>query len=475
LRSTKIVCTLGPTSNSPELIARLLEAGMNVVRLNFSHGAHQDHAATIARVREKVSAAGRFVPIIADLQGPKIRTGRLEGSRPVELAAGAEVRLIPANDAALSTAGRLVIDYPRLAEEVEAGQRILLADGEIELRITGLAGGEIVCAVVHGGLLGERKGVNLPGAALSVPSVTERDKADLDFALRQKVDYVALSFVRDPKDLRLVKNLIQWAGAATPVIAKIEKPQALERLDEILEAADAVMVARGDLGVELSPAQVPVEQKRIIRRAAALRRPVITATQMLESMITHPRPTRAEASDVANAVLDGSDALMLSGETAVGRYPVEAVAMMAQIIERAEAVETHPVPPPTGHPAEVSDAVAETAVSLAAKLGAKAIAVYTESGYTARLVSKHRPAACIVGLSRHADICRQMALLWGVEPRLVREVTDVDQLALAAEAVLLRERLVDRGDLICLVAGTPFAIRGKTDMIKLHRVGGSER
>jgi len=474
LRKTKIVCTLGPSSNTPEGIARLLEAGMDVARLNFSHGRHPELAAIIDEVRKAARAAGRFVPIVADLQGPKIRTGRLADGRPVELADGAAVRLIPGEEA--GHPDRISIDYPRLAEEIGPGDRVLLADGAIELAVSEVAGGEIVCRVVHGGLLGERKGVNLPGARLSIPSLTDKDKADLQFALAHKVDFVALSFVREPRDLRLVRNLIQWAGAATPLIAKIEKPQALDHLDEILAAADAVMVARGDLGVELSLARVPVEQKRIIARAADFRKPVITATQMLESMMSSPRPTRAEASDVANAVFDGSDALMLSGETAAGRFPVEAVTVMGQIIEQAEQSGAFHARPPagTGQPVEISDAVAETAVALSGKLGVKVIAVYTESGYTARLISKHRPHCPVVGLSRHAEVCLQMGLLWGVRPRTVRELADLDHLMLAAESILLGENLARRGDLVCLVAGTPFAVPGKTDMMKLHRIGGPD-
>ncbi|HYM12491.1 MAG TPA: pyruvate kinase [Bryobacterales bacterium] len=477
-RHTKIVCTLGPSSNSPELIERLLEAGMDVVRLNFSHGTHEDHAATIGRVREKAAEKHRFVPIVADLQGPKIRTGKLDGGGPVELVAGSRIRLVPegGSDGATGTADRLGIDYRELARAVRPSDRILLADGEIELRVEELSGVDVVCTVVNGGPLGERKGVNLPGVALALPSLAEHDKADLQFALAHKADYIALSFVREPRDLRLAKNLIEWAGAGTPVIAKLEKPEALEHLDEILEVADGVMVARGDLGVEMPPAQVPIEQKRIIARAAALRKPVITATQMLESMITSPRPTRAEASDVANAVFDGSDAVMLSGETAVGRYPVEAVRMMAEIIERAENSEIWgayalAAAGAADKPVALSDAVAQTAVSLSAKLGVKLLVVYTESGYTARLVSKHRPACTILGLSRHGDVCLQMGLLWGVRPHHAREIADLDQLVLSAEAIAVGEGLAARGDWMCLVAGTPFSVPGKTDLIKLHRIG----
>ncbi len=473
MRNTKIVCTLGPASNTPERVGDLLAAGMDVVRLNFSHGRHEELDALISTVRQVSTALGRPVPIIADLQGPKIRTGRLPDGRPLPLADGALVSLVPEGASADAAPDRIPVDYPRLAEEVRPGERVLLADGAIELQIAEVRGREILCRVVHGGLLGERKGVNLPGSTLSLPSVTEKDRDDLQFALARQVDFVALSFVREPKDLRLARNLIAWAGASTPLIAKLEKPQALEHLDEILEASDAVMVARGDLGVELSPAQVPVEQKRIIARAAALRKPVITATQMLESMLASPRPTRAEASDVANAVFDGSDALMLSGETAAGRFPVEAVAVMSQIIECAENSEPfrHRLPLPARPGAEISDAVAETAVALSAKLGVKLIVVYTESGYTARLVSKHRPSCPIVGFSRHPEVCLQMGLLWGVRPQSVREIGDLDHLVLSAESILLHRGLAARGDLICLVAGTPFLIPGKTDLIKLHRLG----
>ena len=471
-RNTKIVCTLGPASSSPEMIGRLVAAGMDVVRLNFSHGTHPEHAATIERVRERAAAERRFLPILADLQGPKIRTGLLEGGEPVELADGARIR-VAAGDGR-GNQERLLIHYPRLTEDLRPGDRILLADGAIELRVLERQPEELVCQVVHGGALGERKGVHFPGVALALPSLTEKDKSDLQFAIAQGVDYIALSFVREAKDLRLTRGLIGWAGVSTPLIAKIEKGEALAHLDEILEAADGVMVARGDLGVELSPAQVPIEQKRIIARARELRKPVITATQMLESMIGSARPTRAEASDVANAVLDGSDAVMLSGETAVGRFPVAAVAIMGEIIERAETAFpwlSRAPAPPAGEQVEISDAVAETAVSLSVKLGVRVILVYTESGYTARLISKHRPPFPIVGFSRHPRVCHQMGLLWGVRPKPAREITDLDQLVLTAESALLSDKMVERGDLICVVAGTPFAVPGKTDLIKLHRVG----
>ncbi len=472
MRKTKIVGTLGPASSESQVIGALLDAGMSAVRLNFSHGKHEEHAANIRRVREQAGRRDRLIPIIADLQGPKIRTGKLKGGEPVSLKAGGTLRLshqpIAGDEQSVS------IDYPTLAEDVEVGDRILLDDGAIALRVSRIESGDVVCEILNDGLLRERKGVNVPGAALKLPSVTEKDKADLRFALDQGVDYIALSFVRRASDVELLKNLIASAKTDTHVIAKLEKPQALDDLTRILEVSDGVMVARGDLGVELSPWQVPVEQKRIIREAAGMRKPVITATQMLESMIERPSPTRAESSDVANAVLDGSDALMLSGETAVGRYPVEAVTMMGRIIESAEAMlpeRAFSTTSKSGRGEDLSDAVARSAAELAEQMEANYIVVFTESGYTARLVSKHRPRPTILGLSRHHQVCRRMKLLWGVRAKLVDEIRDVDHLVRVAESLLLRLGWSDPGDLICIVAGTPFRVSGKTDLIKLHRIG----
>jgi pyruvate kinase len=331
-----------------------------------------------------------------------------------------------------------------------------------------------VCEIQNDGELGERKGVNVPGAALKLSSLTEKDKKDLAFALSHEVDYIAQSFVRRPADIRLTKKLIKQHGADTPVIAKIEKPQALHCLGDILKTADAIMVARGDLGVELSPWKVPMEQKRIIQEAAQMRIPVITATQMLESMIQSPSPTRAEASDVANAVLDGSDALMLSGETAVGRYPLESVVTMSRIIEAAEEhlpgtdMMLRRAPSAVG---DLSGEVARSAARLAQELGARYIVVYTESGYTACLVSKYRPNCSILGLSRNLPVCQRMKLLWGVRAKPIEQVRDIDELVRVVQSLLIDLHWVEPGDLICIVAGTPFEVRGKTDLIKLHRIG----
>jgi pyruvate kinase len=472
MRKTKILCTLGPASGTPEMIGKLLDAGMNAVRINFSHGAHEEHARTIQLVREAGRDRDRMVPIVADLQGPKIRTGKLPGGEAVELKAGRTLTLT--NRSLTGSSKRVSIDYPHLAGDVKAGDRVLLADGKIGLRVQKVDGGDVICEILNDGALGERKGVNVPGAALKIPSITEKDKKDLLFALSHRVDYIAQSFVRRAEDIRLTKKLIKQHGSDTHVIAKIEKPQALDHLNDLLKTTDAVMVARGDLGVELSPWKVPMAQKRILEEAAQMRIPAITATQMLESMIRDPSPTRAEASDVANAVLDGSDALMLSGETAVGKYPLESVRTMALIIEAAE----EHLPPaelllrraPCAD-GDLSSEVARSAARLAQELGARYIVVYTESGYTARLVSKYRPNCLILGLSRHQAVCQRMKLLWGVRARIIEQVRDIDQLVTVVQSMMLDLHWIQKGDLICIVAGTPFEVRGKTDLIKLHRIG----
>jgi pyruvate kinase len=453
------------------MIGKLLDAGMNAVRINFSHGSHEEHARTIEAVRQASHGRDRMVAIVADLQGPKVRTGKLRGGGTVELKSG---RTITLTSRAVRGSSRLVsLDYPNLASDVKVGDRVLLADGKIELRVARIDGDDVVCEIQNDGELGERKGVNVPGAAMKVPSVTEKDKKDLAFALSHEVDYIAQSFVRRAEDVRLTKALIKKHGADAHVIAKLEKPQALDHLDEILKTADAVMVARGDLGVELSPWKVPMEQKRIIQEAAQMRIPVITATQMLESMIHSPSPTRAEASDVANAVLDGSDALMLSGETAVGKYPLESVVTMGRIIEAAEEnlpraeLQLRRAPSKGG---DLSSEVARSAARLAQELGARYIVVYTESGYTATLVSKYRPNCLILGLSRNLPVCQRMKLLWGVRAKPIEQVRDIDELVRVVQSLLVELKWVEPGDLICLVAGTPFEVRGKTDLIKLHRI-----
>jgi pyruvate kinase len=468
IRRAKIVCTLGPAASSPQKIDRLLRAGMDVARLNFSHGTPQEHAARAASVRRASGRHRKPVAILADLQGPRIRTGTLVGGRPVNLSAGD--RLIITTENIPGSAARVSTTYRALPHEVHRGDRILLSDGAIELRVRGVRGRDVVCEIENGGVLGEHKGINLPGVKLKVPSLTPKDRRDLAFALKLGVNYIALSFVRTAADVRAAKSAVAHAGSGIPVIAKLEKPEAIANLDEILRIADGVMVARGDLGVEMSPENVPVVQKQIIARARDFRLPVITATQMLESMTVNPRPTRAEASDVANAVFDGSDALMLSAETAVGRYPVESVQMMDRIIRAAEASIVLQPRPARRDELRINETIAEAICHAAEDLQMKVIAVFTETGSSALLVSKYRPRAPIVAFSPNQETRRRLSLLWGVLPRTIELVRDVDHLALIAERRLREERLVHRGDVIGIVAGTPLGARGSTNLMRLHRV-----
>jgi pyruvate kinase len=470
IRKTKIVCTLGPASSSSEMIDRLMEAGMDVARLNFSHGTHEEHARRILAVRQASGRHQKPLAVLADLQGPKIRIGLLEGGGPVELRAGQAFTLTTKK--IHGNAVRAGVSYAHLPEDVRRGSRILLDDGRIELRVARVRGQEVECEVVTGGELKEHKGVNLPGTRLRLPSLTGKDREDLRFALRHGANYIAASFVREAADVRRVRAAIARAGEDTPVIVKLEKPEALDNLDEILGETDGVMVARGDLGVEMSPELVPVMQKRIIARARDFRLPVITATEMLESMTENPRPTRAEASDVANAIFDGSDAVMLSAETASGRYPVEAVKMMDRIIRATGAVITDPPQPHPSGELSVAETVCAAIRHAAEELKMKVIAVFTETGSTARLLSKYRPRAPIIAFSPVQETRRRMSLYWGVVPRTIAPVRDIDELSAIAEKRLLEERLVARGDVVGIVAGTPFGQKGTTNFMKLHRIGG---
>ena len=470
-RHSKIVCTIGPASRSPRIIDRLIRAGMDVARLNFSHGSHEEHAQSIAIIRAAAVERKKPVAILADLQGPKIRTGALAGGGPVQLRAGQQ--FVITTSRILGDSTRVNTTFTPLPREVHSGDRILVSDGLIELCVRQVRGNEVICEVVNGGTLGQNKGINLPGVKLRVPALPPKDRIDLAFALKQGANYVAVSFVRRAEDVLAAKLLIRRAGKDTPVIAKLEKPEAIENLDAILRVTDGVMVARGDLGVEMNPERVPVVQKTIIARAREFRRPVITATQMLESMTENPRPTRAEASDVANAIFDGSDAVMLSAETASGKYPVEAVSMMARIIEEAEASITEFPRPSMQEQLKVAETVAELVCHASRELHMKLIAVFTHSGFTARLVSRYRPLVPIVAFSPEAETRRRMALIWGVLPRNIPNVKKVDGLAAVAEKRLLEERLVRKGDVIGIVAGTPMGIRGSTNFMKFHVIGGA--
>lgn len=471
-RRAKIVCTLGPSSESAQAIEGLMRAGMDVARLNFSHGTYAEHARTIARVRRASARLSKPIAILADLQGPKIRTGPLVNGRPVQLRTGQRftisVRKVLGSSAGVSTT------YKRLPREVSRGDRILLMDGLIALRVLSTTSNEVVTEVVNGGELGEHKGINLPGVKLRIPAVTARDRRDLAFALRHGANYVAVSFVRRAEDVLQAKAAMARFGRNVPVIVKLEKPEGIENLDSILRVSEGVMVARGDLGVEMSPEKVPVVQKQIIAKACEARLPVITATQMLESMTQNPRPTRAEASDVANAVFDGSDALMLSAETASGAYPLEAVQMMDRIIREAEASVVNVLRP---HPAQFN--IAETASELighaSEELQMKVIAVFTHTGSTARLVSKHRPLRPIIAFSSVQETRRRISLYWGVVPRTITGVHGLEDLIRLTEKRLLEEHLVRRGDVVGIVAGTPFGVGGTTNFMKFHVIGSAAK
>jgi len=470
-RRAKIVCTIGPACDSEEMIRDLMRTGMDVARLNFSHGTHPEHARRIDRLRRVARQLKRTICILQDLQGPKIRTGRLEDGKPVLLKSGAALTITPR--AVAGTVDLISTDFAGLAEEVEPGARVLLCDGRIELKVRAIHGEDVECEVVNGGMLGEQQGINLPGTAVSIPVLTEKDKRDLEFGLKHGVDVVALSFVRSAEDIRTAKTLMRELGKSVPVIAKLEKPQAIERLEEILEVTNGVMIARGDLGVELPPERVPIIQKLVIQRASVWRRPVITATQMLESMTENPRPTRAEASDVANAIFDGTDAVMLSGETARGRYPLETVAMMARIILEAEA--SMAKLPQTrrrrreDHRYSVAETICESIAHAAEDLPMRAIAVFTESGNTARMLSKHRPKVCIYAFSRKPEVCNRMNALWGVHPIHKREWESAEAMLRTAEEELLPRGLLRVGDVLGLVAGTKLT-SGATNFMRLHTV-----
>ncbi|HET6845042.1 MAG TPA: pyruvate kinase [Candidatus Angelobacter sp.] len=470
-RRAKIVCTLGPASNSEAIVRDLMRLGMDVARLNFSHGTHEEHARMIERLRKIADKEGRSICILQDLQGPKIRTGRLKYRAPVALKSGSHVvitsRDIPGTSSVISTT------FKTLAQEVEPGARILLSDGLIELRVRAVRGDDVECEIVNGGLLGEHKGINLPGATVRVPSLTEKDEKDLEFGIRHGVDMVAASFIRTAEDVRAVKRQVHAHRSDAWVIAKLEKPQAIEHLEEIMEVSDGVMVARGDLGVEMPPEKVPVIQKLIIRRASEWRKPVITATQMLESMIENPRPTRAEASDVANAIFDGTDAVMLSGETATGKHPREAVSIMAKIVLEAETHMEGQIPRRReGRHLSISETVCESVAHAAQDLDMRAIAVYTETGTTARLISKYRPQCTVFGFASRPEVCARMNLMWGLRPVGGAITGDTEAMVIHAEKAMLQQQAVRTGDVIAVVAGTR-STTGSTNFMRLHEIGGN--
>lgn len=468
-RRAKIVCTIGPASESQDTMRDLMLAGMDVARLNFSHGSHKEHLERIRRLRKVASELGRPICILQDLQGPKIRTGKLKGRTPVALATGQTVTIT--SEDAPGTSSTISTTYTRLAHDVRPKERILLSDGKIELLVRKVGDGKIVCEVLNGGTLAENQGINLPGTNVSIPSLTDKDLADLEFGLKNGVDIVAVSFVRSAADVKRARQAIAKYRNDVGIVAKLEKPQAIEDLDAILIEAQAVMVARGDLGVEVAPEKVPPIQKYVIRRALDFRRPVITATQMLESMIQSPRPTRAEASDVANAIFDGTDAVMLSGETAVGKYPREAVEMMARIVREAEVANMHPLTPEDREHKQHSmpEMICESVAHATRDLNLRAIAVFTETANTARILSKYRPAADIYGFTFTEAVHNRLNALWGVTPMRCPAELTVERMAEFAESELRRLGAIASGEVLGLVAGTQ-RVGGATNFMRLIAV-----
>ncbi len=470
--STKIICTIGPATNSVDMLVRLIKSGMDVARLNFSHGSHEDYRDVIRNVREAARLTGEQIAILQDLGGPKIRTGKL-ANKTVELKDQSEI--VVTTDEIVGDEKRVSTSYKLLPKDVRAGDPMLLDDGKLRLEVLGVDGNDVRCRVIHGGILGEKKGINLPGVTLSTSSITEKDIVDVKFGLAEGVDYIALSFVQRASDISDLRALIEeetkkWVPV--PIIAKIEKQEAVADLDAILREADGVMVARGDLGVEMAPEDVPLMQKLIARKCNQAGVPVIIATQMLESMIEHPRPTRAEATDVANAVLDGADAVMLSGETSVGRFPVEAAAVMNRIIRRAEgSMDDHLALGEVSQGDVVFDGIARAACVLAKQVGARCIVPVTHTGVTAIRLSRYRPQAAIIAVTKQERVLRRLNLVWGI-----RGVVSDDPWESAEHVLeLLKRQLVEkglasRGDAVVFTVGMPITQKGRTNTIKLERL-----
>ena len=468
MRRAKIVCTLGPATSSEEQVRALVDAGMDVARLNLSHGDQADHEAVYLRVRKASDASKRGVAVLVDLQGPKIRLGSF-GSGPVELADGDE--FIITTDDVPGDAREVSTTYSGLPGDVTAGDRLLIDDGKVALECTRVDGPRVVTRVLEGGRVSDHKGINLPGVAVSVPALSEKDIEDLRWALHLQADLIALSFVRTAADADDVRRIMDEEGVRLPVLAKIEKPQAVDHLAEIVDAFDGIMVARGDLGVELPLEDVPLVQKRAIALARRSAKPVIVATQMLESMIESSRPTRAEASDVANAVLDGTDALMLSGETSVGKYPIVAVQTMARIIEKLEADALGWLPPLEGRPRTKGGAITRAAAEVGELLGARFIVAFTQSGDSARRMARLRSPIPLLAFTPEQAVRSQLALVWGVETFLTPKVTHTDDMVRQVDQALLGEGRVREGDLVVIVAGSPPGTSGSTNAMRVHRVG----
>lgn len=468
-RATKIVATIGPASRSPEVLGRMIDAGLNIVRMNFSHGSHDDHRQTFDLVRKLAAEKGVTIGILQDLQGPKIRVGIFKDG-PVMLEKGKT--FILTSEVIQGDVNRATTQYAGLVQDVRPGMTLLLDDGNLELMVAKVEGNDIYTTVVIGGKLSEKKGINVPEAALSVPALSEKDREDLAFGAELGVDWVALSFVRSREDMLDARAELAKHNSKAKLMAKIEKPTAVERIEDILEESDGIMVARGDLGVECPPEQVPLIQKMLIQRCRELNKPVITATQMLESMKENPRPTRAEASDVANAIMDGTDAIMLSAESASGTYPIESVAMMdriARVTEASDLYRAHLKSCQVSSPT-TSNSIAVSACTIAEDIEAKAIVCFTSSGSTAAQVSSKRPNTTIIASTPHVEVCNQMALLWGVLPMIASDIHTTDEMVTIADEELKASGVAVSGDRYVITAGVPFGQSGSTNMIRVERL-----
>ncbi|MGE5591111.1 MAG: pyruvate kinase [Bacillota bacterium] len=471
MRRTKIIATIGPASEDPNVLVQMIHAGMSVARLNMSHGSHEEHQRRIEAVREAARATGRQIGIMLDLKGPEIRIGTFPNGQVI-LREGQIFTFTVRPGVGSSTA--VSVGHEGLVRDVNPGATLLLDDGNLVLEVVEVGAEDVRARVVVGGVLSDRKKINLPGASVSLPAVSEQDVADIRFAVDQGVDFIAASFVRDAAGILSIREIVESAGSRVDIIAKIESQQGVQNMDEILGVADGLMVARGDLGVEVPTEDVPLLQKRLIERCNAAGKPVITATQMLESMVSHPRPTRAEASDVANAILDGTDAIMLSAETATGKYPVETVRVMARIAEKAETALDYAAVldrrAATAHPT-VTDAISHATVTTALDLGAAAILTSTQSGHTARMVSKYRPQAPIIAVVPAERVARRLSLVWGVTPVLGQRAVDTDEMIDQATQAALATDLVRSGDLVVITAGVPVGMQGTTNLLKVQTVG----
>ena len=468
MRRAKIVCTLGPAVESPEKVKELIEAGMNMARLNLSHGSYEEHQGRLDRVRAAAKEAGKAVAVLVDLQGPKIRLGRFENG-PHELSRG-DIFTITTDEVA-GTKERVGTTYKGLPGDCKAGDRILIDDGRVTVEVLEVKGNDVITKCTQPGFVSNNKGINLPGVAVSVPAMSEKDEDDLRWGLRAGADFIALSFVRNAADVKVVHAIMEEVGIRVPVIAKIEKPQAVANLEEIVAAFDGIMVARGDLGVELPIEDVPMVQKRCIELSRDAAKPVIVATQMLDSMMSNSSPTRAEATDCANAVLDGADALMLSGETAVGEFAIQAVQTMARIIERTEELGLDRIRPLTKNPRTKGGAITKAAAEVGEILGAKFLVTFTQSGDSARRISRLRSSIPIIAITPDVGTYNRLALTWGIESLIISMVKHTDEMVLQADKILIDGKRAEIGEPVVIVAGSPPGIPGSTNAMRVHIVG----